>query len=107
MISGSRDRLVAFEQRSVTRDSYGAEIVSWVEHARAWAQVREYNSVERVGDGLRTVTTVITVTTLWVAGVDESMRIRVLDSDRLLQITSLAVVGRNSGLSMRCEVYSA
>ena len=106
MRAGSLDRRVTIEQKSVTRDIYGAEVTSWSTFSEVWAEVREVNSSEKVIDRLRTMTRIITVTTRYVSGVTTDMRVR-LDDGRYLQIMSLAVIGKKLGWSMICDEYSA
>ena len=101
------DRRVTIESKTVTRDDFGAEVVTWSTFAEVWAEVRDVNSVEKVVDQLRTMTRLTMVTTRYVPGVTTDMRVRVNGDGRLLAIASLAEVGRKLGWSMACEQYSA
>ena len=107
MRAGRLDRRVTIERKSVTRDDYGAEIITWTTFAEVWAEVREINSVEKVIDQLRTMSRLTMVTIRWLPGVTTDMRIRVNQDGRILAITSLAEIGRKAGWTMACEQYSA
>jgi SPP1 family predicted phage head-tail adaptor len=107
MRAGRLDRRVTIERKTVTRDDYGAEIITWSTFAQVWAEVREVNSVEKVIDQLRTMSRLTMVTIRWVPGVTTDMRIRVDQDGRILAITSLAEIGRKVGWTIACEQYSA
>lgn len=107
MRAGRLDRRITIEQKTVTRDDFGAEIIAWATFAEVWAEIRDVNSVEKVIDQLRTMTRLTMVTTRYVPGVTTDMRVRVNEDGRVLAITSLAQIGRRLGWSMACEQYSA
>jgi SPP1 family predicted phage head-tail adaptor len=107
MRAGRLDRRVTIEYKTVTRDDFGAEIVSWNTFAEVWAEVRDVNSVERVIDQLRTMQRLTMVVVRYVPGVTTDMRVRINSEGRLLQITSIAQIGRRLGWSFACEEYSA
>lgn len=107
MRAGSLDRRVTIESKTVTRDDYGAELVTWSTFAEVWAEVRDVNAAEKVVDQIRTLTRLTMVKTRYVSGVTSDMRIRVNGEGRLLAITSMAQIGRRLGWSFACEEYSA
>lgn len=107
MRAGSLDRRVTIESKTVTRDDYGAEVVSWSTFAEVWAEVRDVNATERVADQIRTLTRLTMIKTRYVSGVTSDMRIRLNEDGRVLAIVSMAQIGRRLGWSFACEQYSA
>lgn len=107
MRAGSLDRRVTIESKTVTRDDYGAEVVSWSTFAEVWAEVRDINATERVADQIRTLTRLTMIKTRYVSGVTSDMRIRLNEDGRVLAIVSMAQIGRRLGWSFACEQYSA
>ena len=55
---GRLNRLIEIQRRAVTRDSYGGEIVTWVELDKVWAEKLEVKPGEKfVETSARTVNT--------------------------------------------------
>lgn len=107
MRAGRLDRRVTIEQKTITRDDFGAELVTWSTFAEVWAEIRDVNSTERVVEQLRTVSRLTMVMIRWLPGLTSDMRVRIPSDGRTLQIASLAQVGRRVGWSLACEEYSA
>ena len=107
MRAGALDRRVTIESKTVTRDDFGAEVIAWATFAEVWAEVRDISSVEKVINEARTMARLTMIRTRYVSGVTSDMRIRLNTDGRVLQITSMAEIGRRLGWSFLCEAYSA
>jgi SPP1 family predicted phage head-tail adaptor len=107
MRTGERNSLVTIQRKSVTRDSdYGSEVVTWVQHAKAWAKVYDAGAMEYVtGGAVRTSVRTIGVETLYVDGVTSAMRVALPDG-RLLQINGVLAQEPRKQLTMWCTEYS-
>jgi SPP1 family predicted phage head-tail adaptor len=106
MRAGALDRRVTIESKTVTRDDFGAEVITWGTFAEVWAEVRDVSAVEKVVGEARTMARLTTIRTRYVPGVTGDMRIRLNTDGRVLQITSMAEIGRRLGWSFLCEAYS-
>jgi len=106
MRAGSLDTRVTIENKTVTRDEFGAEVIIWDTFAVAWAEVKDVNSVERFDQAIRTLTRMTMIKMRYVAGVTSDMRIRINADGRLLAITSMSQIGRRYGWQFACEDYS-
>ena len=108
MRAGRLNRRVVIERRRVARDpDFGSESVTWSTFAERWAEVRDVSAVERVGEGLRTITRATMVTVRWVDGLKSDMRVKLLGDGRILAITSIVEMGRKVSQQLVCEEYSA
>jgi len=106
MRGGLLNERVTFQQRSVTRDAFGAEVVTWADFATVWANVSEQHAMEQVAAAERVQTRVVQVKTRWVAGVTGTMRIKLDTVNRVLQIVSMAELRKRLGYTFVCEEYS-
>lgn len=75
MHSGQLDRQIILQQRSVTRDAFGAEIVTYATFATVWAQKVEMSGREFFTAKQVTPEVVRKYRIRWLAGVNESMRL--------------------------------
>ncbi len=75
MNAGRLNRRVTLQQKSVTRDALGAEVVTWVDVATVWAEVSPYSGREFVA--LRQAQDEITtrITIRYRRGVTPAMRV--------------------------------
>jgi SPP1 family predicted phage head-tail adaptor len=106
MRAGLMDKRITIQTATRTLDAvYGSEVLSWSTFATVWADVNEVNSVERVRNEIRTLTRVTLIQIRYLPELTENMRVLMADG-RILQITSLAEVGRKKGWRMNCENYS-
>lgn len=107
--AGELDRRVRIEYRSVTKHpTLGSEVVTWTELATVWARVMDLlpGKAERMEGDLRMLTRPCTVRIRYRSTVTAEMRIVLLDRDRILQIVSIAEVGRREAMDLQCEEYS-
>jgi SPP1 family predicted phage head-tail adaptor len=108
MRAGQFNERITFEKKSVARDAaYGSEVVTWVTHADAYADVQELDAVEQVINGVRTLRGRSLIKLRWLPGVLSDMRIRVVSTGTLLQITSVADMRKRIGMTIQAEEYSA
>lgn len=73
--AGRLNRRVTIQQKSVTRDAIGAEVIAWVDVATVWAEVSPYSGREFVA--LRQAQDEITtrITIRYRSGITPAMRI--------------------------------
>ena len=72
------DRIIAIQERTVVRDRFGGEVVTWVELDKVWANVLTRNqTAERweANSNREQATRTAAMRLLWRDGVDETMRI--------------------------------
>jgi SPP1 family predicted phage head-tail adaptor len=108
---GKLDRYIRIESKSVTNDpDFGSEIITWSTYKECWASVQDIlsNNQEATKTDLRLSTRPCKVLTHYDSGINETMRIVMLDrDDRLLQIVSVpAEIGRRQGLEFMAEEFS-
>lgn len=75
MRPGALRHYITIEQKTVTRDAYGAETVTWATFAQPWADIRPLNGQELIA--AQAVQSEITgkIIIRYIAGVVPSMRI--------------------------------
>lgn len=100
--AGPLDRYVTIEQKTKTRDAYGAEIETWTTFAQVWASKRdirgrEYFAAQQVNAETDTVWRI-----RWIAGVKAEMRINW--NGTLYDIQDIAEIGRREGLEIMARV---
>ena len=107
------DHRVQIEQNTPTRDpAFNSAIPGWSTLATVWAKVEETLDVksggaEKVESGNRVLTRPARVTIRYRGDVTSAMRIKLLDrGNRILQIVSVAELGRRQALELMCEAYS-
>ncbi len=106
---GQLDRRMLIEQKSVTRDpAYGSEVVTWVELATVWCSPYDVlNKLsEEVSQGIRVQTRPCRVLIRYRNDLTTDMRVTLVDRSRVMQITSVAEIGRREGIELLCEAYS-
>jgi SPP1 family predicted phage head-tail adaptor len=108
---GKLDRYIRIQQKSVTNDpDFGSEVITWTTYKTCWASVQDIlsNNQEATKTDLRLSTRPCKVLTHYDSGINETMRIVMLDrDDRLLQIVSVpAEIGRRQGVEFMCEEFS-
>lgn len=101
MNAGPLRNQIVIEQKSVTRDAYGAEVVSWVTFATVWASYqtitgREFFAAAQVNS---TVTAKFGIR--WLENVTTAMRVS-YDS-KLYNIVAILDSDRRADLMLMCE----
>lgn len=110
--AGTYDRRVRIEQKNVTRDpNYGSEVVAWATLATVWASVADQLQAGRGGGeaveaGVRVATVPVRLCIRYRSDITTDMRVQLLDRGRVLQIVSVAEVGRRDGTELMCEGYT-
>jgi len=90
---------ITIEEKSVTRDSYGGEVVTWTEFAQVWASVSSVTGREFFGSAQVNATVTTKFGIRYLADITTAMRISydgelynivaVLDTDRRADLTLL------------------
>jgi len=77
MRAGQLRNRVEIQEKSVSRDEYGAEVVTWVEVATVWASVEPVSGSERWIGGLdQTIAERTTrIRIRYMSGIDATMRV--------------------------------
>jgi SPP1 family predicted phage head-tail adaptor len=75
MQAGKLDQRISIEQKSVTRDAFGAEVITWVNVVNTWAEIspisgREYLMGKQVQEDAS-----VRVRTRYTPGVKPAMRV--------------------------------
>jgi SPP1 family predicted phage head-tail adaptor len=102
MQSGKLRHQLVIQQKSVTRDNYGGEVVTWASFAEVWGEKRplrgrEYVALQAAQSEIQTRFVV-----RYVAGVTPQMRI--LDGSDVHEIVEVIDVnGRNRELELMCR----
>ena len=94
------DRIVTLQQRTVTRDSYGGEVVTWVDLAQEWASFRPQTTTERFRNesNIEQATNTAAFRIRYRDDLDETMR--VVHDGHNWGIEGIVEVGRRSHLDL-------
>lgn len=107
--SGRRDKQLAIERRTVTRDpATGAQVPTWSTLVSpVWAEIIESATAgdEGQASNVQTAARPTRVRINWRPGLDATMRLRLADG-RLLQIIGMAELGRREGIEFACKGWS-
>lgn len=97
---GGFDRLVRIEEESVTRNSYGEEVIEWVEVETVFAE--KYDKLNRESfQANQLVASTSTIFTMhFLDGITERMRLVDLDTNVIYQIEGIKEVGYREGLQL-------
>lgn len=104
MRAGELDTPLVIEQRSVTRDAYGAELVSWITFASSWGRFEDVGGGESLRGAEVQAQRLTRVTVRHVAGITADMR--VVGAGRTLQIKAIAEISRARGWRLLCEDFN-
>lgn len=102
MQPGELDRRITLRQRTVTRDAFGAEVVTWTEWARPWAKRVELSGREYFAAKQVTPEVVRKYVIHWRAGVTEDMAVEA--DGQVWSIQRLVEVGRRQWLEITVKV---
>ena len=105
MQSGRLKHFVTIQRRSETRDAIGQPVVSWVQVAQVFADIRHQSGLEQIQADAPTSTVRASVRIRYRAGIDAGMR--VLHRGVAYNITAVLPdeVGRQH-VDLACEVHS-
>ena len=109
MEAGKLDRRVLIEYPVTTQDgAYGSPIITWTTLVTALARVRDIPSKESiVNNALRMAMRPCKVAIRYRSTITTAMRVTLIDEGRVMQIVSIAEVGRKIGLELFCENFSS
>lgn len=102
--AGQLDNLVQIESRSIAKDSFGADVVTWVLFAQAWASIIEQRGDEGPRASQRVARREVLVRIRYLPGVLPQMR--VVQGTRILQVNSIMFIGRNRYMDLLCEDFN-
>jgi len=110
MRAGALDRRVLIERKSVTRDAYGAEVIAWTTVATVSASALDdlgsKSGMESVRQGIRVLEKLTRVVIRYRADITSDMRVTLIDRSRVLQIVSIAEIGRREGTELMCMEFT-
>lgn len=110
MNPSSLTRRVVIEQKSVTQDSYGAEVITWALLATVWASVTDEigpsKGSEKTAEHVRVLETTTKIVIRYRADITSDMRVRLSDGSRTWQIVSIAEGGRRDATIMLCKEFT-
>ena len=100
MTTQQLDRIITIQQRTVTRDSFGGDVVTWVDLAQVWAQFRPRSAGEQFENNANvTVASNTAVFRIrYRADLDETMR--VVHDGHEWDIEGIVEVGRRDKLDL-------
>ena len=100
MTTQQLDRIVTIQQRTVVRDSFGGEVVTWVELAMVWAAFRPQTATERFRNesNIEQASNTAAFRIRYRVDVDETMRV-VYDGHEW-DIEGIVEVGRRDKLDL-------
>lgn len=104
MQSGKLRERVTLQSKTVVRDAFGSEVVTWVISATVWADVRSTDGTEQVESSVDQVVATISHSVLirYMAGLSPSMR--VVWQGKVLQILSIVENdNRQRQLILKCN----
>ena len=94
------DRIITIQQRTVTGDGFGGEVVTWADFAEVWASFRPRTSTEtfRNESNITQAETTAAFRIRWRDDLDETMRV-VFEGDEW-DIEGIIEVGRRDKLDL-------
>lgn len=100
--AGRLDRRLDLQQRTITRDAAGGEIVSWVALATVWAAKRDITGRDRLRADAKTAESSTAFTIRYRA--DLAVTDRVVYAGTPHDIQHLAELGHKEGLEILCKL---
>ncbi|WP_449495062.1 phage head closure protein [Belliella filtrata] len=97
---GNFDRMLKIEQESTTKNTYGEEVIEWVEFESVFAE--KYDKVNKESFQANQLTAIVsTVFTIYfIEGLTEKMRLVDIDTDTIYQIEGIKEIGYKEGLQL-------
>ena len=107
---GKLDRRILIERKSVTRDAYGAEVIAWTTVATVWGSALDdlgsKSGMESNRHGIRVLEKLTRVVIRYRSDITSDMRITIVDRSSIMQIMSIAEVGRREGTELMCAEFT-
>lgn len=104
MQSGEFDRKIFIQQRVVTKDTDGGDLITWVKFLTLFAKYRSINSKERYTSAQIRESKEVTFTIRYRSGITPDMRI--LYANEYYRIVGLAEVGRMKYIQISAEMLT-
>lgn len=98
--AGRLDQRVTLQQKSVTRNAIGEEVVAWQDVATAWAEVRQLRGREFFAGAQMQDAVDVRVRLRWRSGVTRDQRL--VWNGAPLDIVSVIELGRREALEIMC-----
>ena len=96
------DRRALIESPTSARDGFGAIVPGWTVVATVWASVIPVRGAEREAQGAQISTALYEVSIRWRSDITANCRVTV--DSRVMQVRSIAEVGRRVVTKLMCEV---
>ncbi|MCH7411157.1 phage head closure protein [Belliella sp. DSM 111904] len=92
--------MLKIEQESTTKNTYGEEVIEWVEFESVFAE--KYDKVNKESFQANQLTAIVsTVFTIYfIEGLTEKMRLVDIDTDTIYQIEGIKEIGYKEGLQL-------
>ena len=101
MEAGVLRNRITIQKKSVTRNSYGEEVITWVTHCQAWAQIEPLSGREFLEARQIQAEGMVRFTMRYQAGIAPEMR--VLDGSEIFNIQSVIhVEERGREIQLMC-----
>jgi len=104
------NRRILIERKSVTRDSYGSEVVAWTTLATVWGSALDelgpVRGNEKTSEHVRVLEKTTKITIRYRSDVTSDMRVTIVDRSRVMQIVSIAEVGRRDAIMLTCKEFT-
>lgn len=101
MNAGTLRHRVTIQRKTVTRDSYGGETVTWTDVATVWAMVKPIGGREYYGAGQTLAESTYTVTMRYRADVIPAWRLEY--GTRVFDVQAVVPDEKNSMLTIGCR----
>lgn len=101
MRAGKLDRRVKLQRYTVTQNTLGEEVQTWVDVATVWAGRRDLRGTERYAAQQMVAKTTVIYTIRYRAGLTPLNRL--IDGSDVYDIQAALQVGRKEGLELHCE----
>jgi SPP1 family predicted phage head-tail adaptor len=75
MEAGSLRKRITIQKKSVARNSYGEEVITWVTHCQAWAQMEPLSGREFLEARQIQAEAMVRITLRYQAGIEPEMRV--------------------------------
>ena len=106
------DRRLLIEQKSVARDAaFGSEVITWTTLAQVWGSALDVLNTKKSGgehivEDMRVYMQPCRVVIHYRADITTDMRVTLTDRSRVMQIVSVAEIGRRKFLELMCEAFT-
>ena len=101
MEAGSLRNRITIQEKTVTRNTFGEEVIAWATHCQAWAKVEPLSGREFLESRQIQAEAMVRITLRYQAGIEPEMR--VLDGSEIFNIQSVIhVEERGREIQLMC-----